>query len=795
MPNEVYDPQEIETKWQAIWEDTGAFVTPDPTARTPKTYILDFFPYPSGSGLHVGHVEGYTASDILARQARRSGRSVLHPIGWDAFGLPAENYAIKTGIHPAISTRDNIANYRRQCKRMGFSYDWSREINTSDPAYYKWTQWFFALLYKRGLAYRKMGLVNWCSKCQTVLANEQVVGGACERCGTQVIQRELKQWYFRITDYAERLLAGLDTVDWPEKIKSMQRNWIGKSEGALLHFPVEGAAAVIDVFTTRPDTVYGATYVVLAPEHPLVDKITAPEYREAVRAYQEQAGRKTELERTHLDKEKTGAFTGAYAVNPATGSQVPIWVADYVVVSYGMGAIMAVPAHDERDFAFATAYNLPIVQVIDSNGAPLPYTGDGALVNSGAFTGTLNRSLDGTFLQAIHGTAQTVYRLRDWLVSRQRFWGAPIPVAYDEGGEEYLLSDDNLPVVLPDDVDFLPTGQSPLALANDWKRFVDPTSGKELVRETDTLDTFVCSSWYYLRFPTPWKEDGAFDREAVRTWLPVDMYIGGAEHAVLHLLYARFFTKVLFDEGLIDFEEPFQSLRNPGMILGPDHNKMSKSKGNVINPDDVIAEHGADTLRTYEMFLAPFDQEKPWSTTGIVGVSRFLEKVWRLQDKVVDREPDTAEQQIRYGMVRKVTEDLRELKFNTAVSALMEAVNAFMSRPNLSKEAYLDLVAVLNPFAPHITEELWDRFGGDGLLSQAPWPAWDESYLVQEVVEYAVQVNGKVRGMIQVKNDATNVQIRDAAAAEPRVAAYLDGKTVVKEIVVPGRLVSFVTTD
>lgn len=780
-----YDHSRIEPLWQQRWDEAQLFVAPELQPGDKKAYILDMFPYPSGSGLHVGHLLGYTGSDILARAARMQGKKVLHPMGWDAFGLPAENFALKQGVHPAKSTQKNIAEFKRQFKQVGISYDWSREINTSDPEFYKWTQWFFTLLYKRGLAYRKDGKVNWCPNDQTVLANEQVVQGRCERCGAEVVQKELKQWYFKITDYTERLLEGLDTVDWPEKIKTMQRNWIGKSVGARLHFPVENSSLTLEVFTTRPDTVYGATYMVLAPEHQAVAELTTPEQAEAITQYIEESRKKTELERTFLDRKKTGVFTGSYATNPATGERIPIWVADYVIASYGSGAIMAVPAHDERDHEFAETFSLPVVKVIDEAGK---------LVNSGEFSGRHKDEVLDDLLAKVGGQRETTYRLRDWLVSRQRYWGSPIPIAYDAEGNEHLIPENELPVILPHDVEFLPNGQSPLQAATEWKQYTDPVSGQEWTREVDTLDTFVCSSWYYFRYLSPHLQDAAFDKEAATTWMPVDMYIGGAEHAVLHLLYTRFFTKVLFDAGYITFEEPFLALRNQGIILGPDNNKMSKSKGNVINPDDVIREYGADTLRMYEMFMAPFELEKPWSTTGIVGVRRFLEKVWRLREKVqAESQPAQSERKVTHSLVKKVTEDIAECKFNTAVAAMMESVNALHEQAAIAKESYKLLILVLAPFAPHLAEELWQLEGYEGFVSVAPWPSYNPEFLKESSIQYVVQVNGKVRARLELSSDLKDqAEIEQAVRSNAQVVALLDGKNVRKCIVVPGKLVSFV---
>lgn len=936
----AYDHKAIEPKWQQRWEESRVFATPE-TPGSDKAYILDMFPYPSGYGLHVGHLLPYTGTDILARAMRMQGKAVLHPMGWDSFGLPAENFAIKTGVHPAISTKQNTVAFKRQLQQIGTSYDWSKELTASNPEYYKWTQWLFQLLYKRGLAYRKEGMVNWCPSCQTVLANEQVVGGRCERCSSTVEQRMLNQWYFKITDYTERLLKDLDELDWPEKIKTMQRNWIGKSEGAELSFAVATSGEEIKVFTTRLDTIYGVTYLVLAPEHPLLATIVTDDKKVEVSAYQEATKLKSELERQFLEKTKSGVFTGAYAINPINGQQIPIWTADYVLSGYGTGAIMAVPAHDERDYEFAIQYDLPITQVVspqfiqtDEPGVYRPgepkvthdgvivlvkhwsedkyiglrwkqvafqtlLTGQiddgmtpeetvlkeireetgylnaeitkklgvvdglfyhelkktnklvhghmyvatlkddameqiaadedakhellwmtpaelagflkadthqftlsllesgwkvntmaGSLVNSDAFDGLERESAIDAIVAKLGEAAKrvTTYRLRDWLVSRQRFWGAPIPIAYDVDGKEYLIPETELPVELPMDVAFAPTGQSPLDTAEAWKKVV--VDGKDLIREADTLDTFVCSSWYYLRFPNPSIDDKPFDPEAVKTWLPVNTYVGGAEHAVLHLLYSRFITKVLFDEGLISFKEPFQSLRNQGMILGPDHQKMSKSKGNVINQEDVIAEFGADTLRVYEMFMGPFDQEKPWNTKGIIGVRRFLEKVVRLSERATAIETSAEELRAITKAIKGVGEDIVNFSFNTCISKMMESVNSLLELPAVTKETYLSLIKILSPFAPHLSEELWESAGQEGFCSVAAWPSFDEKHLVEDSKEYPVQINGKIRAKISMSAAASSEEVE--VAAKTAVASHLYGKEIVKVIVVPGRLVSIV---
>ncbi len=787
-----YDHREIESAWQKRWDDAHLFEVDNTPSTREKAYILDMFPYPSGAGLHVGHLLNYTGSDILARFERMRGKDVLHPMGWDAFGLPAENYAVKTNVHPAISTEKNTLEYKRQFKQVGTSYDWTKEINTSSPEYYRWTQWCFAFLYKKGLAYRKDGLVNWCPKDQTVLANEQVVGGKCDRCGSEVVQRSLRQWYFKITDYADRLIADLDDLDWPEKIKSMQRNWIGRSEGAALWFAIDGSEEKVEVFTTRADTLFGATYLVVAPEHPLVTILTSDIQEAAVAAYIEETSRKTELERTFTDREKTGVFTGAYAINPATGEKIPVWVADYVLSNYGTGAIMAVPAHDERDYAFAQKFNLPIVRVLGDDSDELPLTSKGVLSNSGVYTGKDSEAAMKDIVASVGGERRVTYRIRDWLVSRQRFWGAPIPIAYDEEGAEYLVPDSELPITLPMNVDFSPTGKSPLVSALEWKQYrPDGENGPTLTRETDTLDGFVCSSWYFLRFPTPHDDTQPFDQTALKKWFPVDTYIGGAEHAVMHLLYARFLTKVFFDAKLVPFHEPFKTLKNQGMILGPDHNKMSKSKGNVINPDDVIAEFGADSLRAYEMFMGPFDQEKPWNTTGIVGVRRFMEKVWKLQEKVGSTKAGPDELRAIHFATKKVTEDIQGCRFNTAVSTLMELVNTLSQQETIQKDTFATLLKLLSPIAPHITEELWSLIGQDGFCSVAAWPTYDEAYLVVSEVSYPVQINGKVRANITVSSTATEDEVRAAAEANPTIQSYLKDQEIRKVVVIPGKIISY----
>lgn len=771
---EHYDPKQIEQKWQQYWLSNAVYKTDDKLDK-PKKYILDMFPYPSGDGLHVGHVEGYTASDILARYMRMKGFNVLHPIGWDAFGLPAENYAIKKGVHPQETTAKNIINFKQQINNLGLSYDWDREINTSSPEYYKWTQWLFGELFKAGLAYQKEASVNWCEHDQTVLANEQVVDGKCERCSNPVTQKNMKQWFFTITDYAEDLLTGLDDLNWPNSIKTSQRNWIGKSEGAEVEFSMDGSKRTITVFTTRPDTLFGATYLVLAPEHELLKEIVTKEQQSAVKKYQEQAAKKSELLRTQLQKEKTGIFTGAYAINPVNGDKLPIWVADYVVSTYGTGAIMAVPAHDERDFEFATKYKLPIIKVVDDEVDP---------------TQAITKITD-WLKDKKCGNRKTTYRLRDWLISRQRYWGAPIPIIHCEQCGPVLVDQKDLPVELPTDVDFNPHGHSPLADSKDFINAKCPKCGAEAVRETDTMDTFVCSSWYYLRYVSPQNNKQAFDPEKVEQWLPADIYIGGAEHAVLHLLYARFITKFLHDQKLLSFDEPFTSLKNVGIILGPDHRKMSKSLGNVINPDDVIAEYGADTLRLHEMFMGPFSDEKPWNTDSIKGVYRLLENVWRLVTTEDAKAEDDSTTKLLHQTIAKVGKDTEEYRFNTAIAALMSLVGKVKS---ITKEQKKVLVLILSPYAPHMTSELWEYLQGEKLDEQV-WPDYDKDNLVDDEVVIAVQVNGKLRGEITVDSSISEDEVKELAKQADNVKKHLTSKNIVKEIYVPNKIVNIVVKD
>lgn len=953
-----YDPKQLEPKWQKIWAETKLYeVTEEP--KQPKHYVLDMFPYPSGAGLHIGHVRNFSISDTYARYARQTGKNVLHPMGWDSFGLPAENYAIKTGIAPQKATKDNTDNFRRQLKSLGFSYDWSREIDSSQPGYYRWTQWFFLLLHKRGLAYQDESLQWWCDKCKTVLANEQVVNGCCWRHeDTPVTKRLTKQWFFKITEYADRLLDDLDDLDWPEKIKAMQRNWVGRSVGAELEFAVTGSKEKIEVFTTRPDTLYGATYMVLAPEHPLVEAITTEEQRKAVKTYVAATEQKSDIERMNTEREKTGVFTGAYAINPATEQKIPVWAADYVLGGYGTGAIMAVPAHDQRDYEFARKFELPITVVVEPvTGTPQEdpefrcsivalveredgkllsinwgpklggnlliggglegdeeivaaakreiaeetgysnvelieqseiihhhyfaasknkqreiaatglhfrlkgdkqdksqleadeagkftvewltpdeaearitdplhhyvfdkfmrqrvYTGEGIMVNSGAYDGMSSAEAREKMVGGF-GRELVNYRMRDWLISRQRYWGAPIPMIHCQKCGTMPVPEADLPVVLPHIDSYEPSGdgKAPLGRAADWVTVQCPECDGPAERETDTMDGFACSSWYFLRFADPHNSKEAFAAAKAKYWLPVDTYVGGAEHAVMHLLYARFWTKVMQDAGLVAFGEPFTRLRNQGLIMGPDGDKMSKSKGNVIDPLDYIEQgYGADSLRLYELFIGPYDQSVAWNPSGIDGTKRFLNRVWALvQDHLetkgrLDAATDSTDEILETAVavtvhkaIRKVTVDLEGFSFNTPIAAMMAAVNELYklkTRMPLGSAAWQQnlklLVQILAPFAPHITEELWQQLGGEGSVHVAPWPTFDQRLVTDDLVTIVVQVNGKLRGQLEVDADATEESITKAAQEDARVAQHLAGKQVVKTIFVPGKLVNFV---
>ncbi len=839
-----YPFDQIEPKWQAIWDERELFHAPNPGEKgfdpaKPKFYVLDMFPYPSGAGLHVGHPEGYTATDIVARYKRLRGFNVLHPMGWDAFGLPAEQYAIKTGQHPAITTRENVAKFKSQLKRIGFSYDWQREINTTDPTYYKWTQWIFLQIYNswfnpgtnlaepistyRGtdpdrvrLAYVADVPVNWCPELGTVLANEEVIDGKSEVGGFPVVRRPMRQWMLRITAYAERLLNELEGLDWPGGIKSLQRNWIGRSEGAEIDFKVDKNDQKIRVFTTRPDTLYGGTFLVIAPEHSLVDLIVTEEQWPAVREYRERAARKSELERADLSKVKTGVFTGAYAINPATNEKIPIWIADYVLLGYGTGAIGGVPAHDERDLEFAKKFDLPIVVVVQPTGdePALGFTGEGIAINSPIINGLTSahakKKITSWLEERGLGKRAINYKLRDWLFSRQRYWGEPFPIVW-ENGKHRALQEKELPVVPSPLDDYKPTGtgEPPLAKAKEWIRYSDTA-----MRETNTMPQWAGSCWYYLRFCDPHNDKRFVGEEAERYWMGgdqpggVDLYVGGTEHAVLHLLYARFWQKVLFDLGYVSKPEPFQRLVNQGIILGEDNQKMSKSRGNIVSPDDVIDQHGADAFRCYEMFMGPLEQMKPWSTRGVEGVARFLARVWRLlmtenqagewelSKKIKTVDATKSQQKLLHATIKKVTEDIESFSFNTAISQMMIFVNAFTNVETIPLSAMRTFLTLLNPFAPHISSELWERLAefGDarGDVSQQSWPAYDERLLIEDEVEIVIQINGKLRDRVKMPIVATEEELKAVALSNPKVQDRIAGKAVRKVIVVPKKLVNIV---
>jgi len=844
----LYKFGEIEKKWQQFWEQHKTFKAKDCDTSKPKYYVLDMFPYPSGQGLHVGHPEGYTASDIVARYKRMNGFNVLHPFGWDAFGLPAEQHAVDTGTAPKATTQKNIDNMRQQTKSLGFSYDWDREVNTTDPNYYKWTQWIFLKFFNsyfdktqqkarpieelripqglseqdkqkfrddNRLAYEAEVPVNWCPALGTVLANEEVVGGVSERGGHPVIRKPMRQWMLRITKYAERLLEDLDEVDWPESIKKLQIDWIGKSIGADVDFKVDGFNETIRVFTTRPDTLFGATYMVMAPEHPLVDKITSEERKEAVQKYREEAARKSDLDRTDLAKEKTGVFTGAFAINPVNDQKIPIWISDYVLLSYGTGAIMAVPAHDERDFEFAKEFNLPIIPVVEpDNGeqaelvkqGKLCFVGDGTAINSGQFNGLPTEEFKEyitNWLSERHlGRKAVNYKLRDWLFSRQRYWGEPFPILHTDDDSVVGLSEEDLPLELPAVENYKPsgTGHSPLANIEDWVNVTLP-DGSKAKRETNTMPQWAGSCWYYLRYLDPENARQGWDQEKEKYWMPVDLYIGGAEHAVLHLLYARFWHKLLYDLGFVSTEEPFKKLVNQGMILGEDGQKMSKSRGNVVNPDRVIAGYGADSMRLYEMFMGPLEAIKPWSMQGAEGVHRFLNKVWRmvvdedtdLLDKTVkEAGPDEATLRLLHQTIKKVGDDIESFGFNTAISAMMIFVNQLSKQSVRPKSVIEKFLLILAPFAPHIAEELWAKLGHTDTLAYEPWPKYDKELIKEKEIELAVQVNGKIRDRIVVAAETDEEQIKQKALSSDKVIAAMAGKEPRKIIVIKSRLVNIV---
>ena len=802
-----YNHNVIEKKWQAYWKEHQTFRTTNDKNKK-NFYVLDMFPYPSGKGLHVGHPEGYTATDIIARMKRMQGFNVLHPMGWDAFGLPAEQYAIKTGNNPRDFTQKNINTFKKQINSLGFSYDWQREVNTTDPSYYKWTQWIFEQLYKKGLAYEAEIPVNWSPDLGTVVANEEIVDGKTERGGFPVYRKPMRQWMLKITAYADRLIDDLDLLDWPESIKDMQRNWIGRSTGAEITFKVADSQRSFAVFTTRPDTIFGATYMVMAPDKELVDQITTPEQKAAVKEYQAETSRKSDLDRTDLNTEKTGVFTGAYAINPVNGQQVPIWISDYVLATYGTGAIMAVPAHDQRDFDFAQKFKLPIIPVIaGGNVTQEAYTGDGKHINSG-FLNDLNKQ------QAIAkiidwleehqvGQKKVNYRLRDWVFSRQRYWGEPIPIIHWEDGETTLVPEEELPLRLPAEADIKPSGngESPLANLTDWVNVVDK-NGRKGRRETNTMPQWAGSSWYFLRYVDPHNDQALADYDKLKAWLPVDLYIGGAEHAVLHLLYARFWHKFLYDIGVVPTVEPFQKLFNQGMILGQNHEKMSKSKGNVVNPDDVVEEYGADALRLYEMFMGPLDASISWSEDGLAGSYRFLERVWRLyinndddntlrQDFILEK--DNPDLKKTYNeTVKIVTERYEKLQFNTAISQMMVFTNAAQKAQFLPKEYAEGFVKLLAPIAPHMMEELWQKLGHNESLTYASWPTYQEQDLFEDNVDIILQVNGKLRNKVKVPLNTSKAELEKIALADTKLQKFINDKKVVKVIAIPNKIVNIV---
>ena len=818
----AYQPSKIEPKWQKYWDTNQTFKTESETSLKPKYYVLDMFPYPSSTGLHVGHPEGYTATDILARYKRAKGFNVLHPMGWDAFGLPAEQFAIKTGVHPEKTTKNAIENFRRQLKMLGFSYDWTREISTCSPDYYRWTQWIFLKLYEKGLAYQTEVPVNWCPELKTVLANEEVVEGKSERGGHSVYRVPMKQWMLKITQYAEKLLEGLDKLDWPEGTKELQRNWIGKSVGLQLRFKIadgeylkhepgaiSSKADEFEIFTTRPDTLWGVTYVALAPEHPLVNHITQAERLLAVKAYQLEASQKSEMARQDASKEKTGCFTGAYAINPASGERVPIWISDYVLMNYGTGAVMAVPAHDLRDFEFAQKFDLPMKQVIVAPKGEVCYEGEGIAIHSGFINGLESRAAIEKIIEWAEkeklGKKTIKYKLRDWLFSRQRYWGEPFPLLKDARGLAHPLKENELPVILPDVVSYEPSasGESPLAGMSAWREVKDPKTGLIYLRETDTMPGSAGSSWYFLRYCDPHNSTEAFSKSAEKYWMPVDLYMGGDEHAVGHLLYSRFWIKVLYDCGFVSHDEPFQRLVHQGMILGEDGEKMSKSRGNVINPDDVVSKYGADTLRLYEMFMGPLEKDKPWSTHAIEGSFRFLNRSYRIffaEDhasgkesfRVFDKPMTEADEKILHVTIKKVTEDIEGLRFNTAISHMMVFVNHFTNQEQTPKSAMKPFIQLLAPFAPHLAEELWEAMGESNLLSFEPWPSFNATIVKADKVTVAIQVLGKLRGTLEVESGTEQAILESDARKLESVMRILEGKEIVKIIYVKDKILNFV---
>ncbi len=800
----MYDFKSIDKKWQEYWDEHESFVAKTGEDKK-KSFLLVEFPYPSGQGLHVGHPRSYTALDSVARKRRLDGENVLFAIGWDAFGLPAENYAIKNHVHPRIVTEQNIKNFKRQLKSIGFSFDWSREINTTDPEYYKWSQWIFLKMFEKGLAYKKEMPINWCTSCKCGLANEEVVGGKCERCGGEVIQKQQSQWMLKITEYAERLLTDLDELDYAERIKAQQINWIGRSEGAEVNFNIAGTEDTLTVFTTRPDTLYGATYMVVSPEHPFIDK-----YKDKITnfdkvvAYREESAKKSEFERTELAKDKTGvALEGLMAVNPVNGEEIPIWTSDYVLMTYGTGAIMAVPAHDTRDFDFAKKFELPIIQVIDGDcdieKEAFTDVETGTMINSGILTGLSVKEAQKKIIDWLEaeglGKRRVNYKLRDWVFSRQRYWGEPIPIVHCESCGYVPVPYENLPLTLPDIEMFEPgqNGESPLNNCTEWVNTTCPKCGKAAKRETDTMPQWAGSSWYFLRYTDPKNNDALASKEALSYWMPVDWYNGGMEHTTLHLLYSRFWHKFLYDIGVVPTKEPYAKRSSHGMILGENGEKMSKSRGNVVNPDEMVETYGADAFRTYELFIGAFDQATPWSTQGLSGCHKFLDRVWNLREMIIDGDEYSSDMEsAMHKTIKKVTDDIEKIKFNTAIAALMALVNEFYKKGSVTRGEYKTLITLLNPFAPHITEELWEMLSYGGVLSDTSWPKYDEAKTVDDEIELAVMMGGKIKAKIMVAADATEDAIKEIALADAKVSEALSGKTIVKIIVVPGKLVNIV---
>ena len=802
--SELYNHKVVEKKWQKVWDDNKAFAATDDYSK-PKYYALVEFPYPSGQGLHVGHPRPYTALDIVARKRRMQGYNVLYPMGWDAFGLPTENYAIKNKIHPKIVTENNVKRFKEQLHSLGYSFDWDREINTTDPSYYKWTQWIFLKLFKAGLAYKKEMPINWCTSCKVGLANEEVVNGVCERCGAPVVRKVKSEWMLKITDYAEKLIEGLDHVDYIERVKVSQKNWIGKSQGAEVDFSIKGKEDKLRVYTTRCDTLFGVTYMVVSPEHPIIDKYKDElKNWDAVAAYRDEAAKKSDFERAELAKEKTGVqIDGLTAINPVNGEEIPIWISDYVLMSYGTGAIMAVPAHDERDWEFAKKFNLPLIQVVAKNGeevdinaAAFTDVATGVLINSDFLNGLEVKDAKAKMIAFLEekkiGTAKTNYKLRDWVFSRQRYWGEPIPIVHCDKCGYVPIDESELPLMLPEVESYMPTdnGESPLAAMTDWVNTTCPCCGGPAKRETDTMPQWAGSSWYFLRYTDPHNDEALASKEALKYWMPVDWYNGGMEHTTLHLLYSRFWHKFLYDQGVVPCPEPYQKRTSHGMILGENGEKMSKSRGNVVNPDDIVREYGADTLRTYEMFIGAFDLSASWSEDGVKGCRRFLERIWKLQDIMTDEEEYSSDLETKmHQTIKKVSSDYENLKYNTAIAAMMALLNDFTKKGSITKGEYKTLLILLNPVAPHITEELWQIIGGSGYVYEQTWPEYEEAKTVENTVEIAVQINGKTKGTLAIGRDDAKEDV--IAKAKESIADKLTGN-IVKEIYVPGRIVNIV---